>query len=361
MRSGERWKLVSDIGGTNVRFGRADEDGSVYARRSYKVSEFPGFNDAIARYLPETGGFDGCIGAVIGAAGPVFQNCVKLTNANWTITCSEVAALIDRPVMLVNDLEAAARVIPQLRGAELQFIGPARQLTAKPERVLAANIGTGFGAATLIRSGAGWVSCPSEAGHISLDRRLSDGTVLPAAFKTIETVLSGSGLSNLYDVLWSDGAAPTSTRLSSAEILEQIQVESGRPSSRGRFSGRGDPEQNHRLNRGLLRFARNDDDSAAADEALASADNERANLAVRIFSDVFAQALGNLVLAVAAWNGVFVFGSVAREWARIADHSRFRSIFEDKGAMQQHMARVPIAIVTAEDVTLAGLAAIPVA
>jgi len=84
-------------------------------------------------------------------------------------------------------------------------------------------------------------------------------------------------------------------------------------------------------------------------------------LAVRIFSDVFAQALGNLVLAVAAWDGVFVFGSVAREWARIADHSRFRSIFEDKGAMQQHLTRVPIAIVTAEDVTLAGLAAIPVA
>jgi len=49
--------------------------------------------------------------------------------------------------------------------------------------------------------------------------------------------------------------------------LEQTQATSDRSSSRGGISGRGDPEKNHRLNPGLLRFARNDGDAAFAENA----------------------------------------------------------------------------------------------
>ena len=303
-----RWRLIADVGGTNVRFARVIDEDNVVDHCSYPVSRFESFLDALRAYADETdGGLSGCSGAAIGAAGPVTVGSAHLTNIAWFIQEAEVAAEIGAPCMLVNDVEAAAYCLPTLSNHEFFVIGDAVPKLETAHRLLAANIGTGFGAAILIKTPGGWFSSPSEAGHMSL--RLPEGREanLRPRFKSVEHALSGRGLANLHSALGEDGAA-----LEAAEIC-------GRAPS---------------------------DPKCAA--------------TVSFFTEIAGDVLGNLALAVAAWDGVFLFGSVAKGFARVADHARFREAFEDKGAMSEWMKRVPVALVERQDAAMFGLAALPI-
>ncbi len=303
-----RWRLIADVGGTNVRFARVIDEENVVDRCSYLVSRFDSFLDALRAYTGETnGGLSGCSGAAIGAAGPVAMGSARLTNISWFIHESEVAEEIGAPCTLVNDVEAASYCLPTLSSHELLVIGDAAPKLDAAHRFLAANIGTGFGAATLVKTPAGWFSAPSEAGHMSLPLPEGHETVLRPRFKSVEHILSGPGLEHLHAAVHQDGTA-----------LEAADICSRAPS---------DPKC----------FA-----------------------TVSLFTQIAADVLGNLALAVAAWDGVFLFGSVAKGVARVADHAWFRQTFEDKGAMKEWMRRVPIALVEKEDAALFGLAAMPI-
>lgn len=303
------WRLVVDVGGTNARFARAT-GGVLGARRSYNVRQFESFIDALAAYLDETGGASGCVGAAIGAAGPVDSGIATLTNAHWRIDAREISLHLNVPAAVVNDLEAAAFSLPGLSAAELRFLGDPAVLFSNPSRLLAANVGTGFGAATLIRAGGSWISCPSEAGHMTFAKASEAEASLPARFASVEHILSGGGLTELY-ISTAPDAMEKVSRPSAAEILGSVK----------------------------------------ADRAAAAS--------VEYFTVTLGRVLGDLVLATAAWHGVFLFGSVARGWADVADLDLFRRVFENKGAMTPRMKRVPIALVLQEDAALAGLAFMP--
>ena len=148
-----RWRLIADVGGTNVRFARVIDEENVVDRCSYLVSRFGSFLDALRAYAEETdGGLSGCSGAAIGAAGPVAVGAAHLTNIAWFIQEAEVADEIGAPCMLVNDVEAAAYCIPGLASSEFRVIGDVAPKLGTAHRLLGANIGTGFGAATLVRT-----------------------------------------------------------------------------------------------------------------------------------------------------------------------------------------------------------------
>ena len=116
------WRLVSDVGGTNVRFARAS-GGGVYAIQAYPTSRFASYAEAIRAYLDETGGGHGCIGAAIGAAGLVAFAKVSLTNLAWEISEAEVSQELGAPCRLINDVEAAALASQEFRGRALPPLG----------------------------------------------------------------------------------------------------------------------------------------------------------------------------------------------------------------------------------------------
>ena len=255
-----RWRLIADVGGTNVRFARVIDEENVVDRCSYLVSRFDSFLDALRGYTGETnGGLSGCSGAAIGAAGPVAMGSARLTNIPWFIYESEVAqksALLARSSTMSRPRPIACQ---RLSNHELLVIGDAAPKLDTAHRFLAANIGTGFGAATQVKTAAGWFSAPSEAGHMSLPLPEGYETVLRPRFKSVEHILSGPGLENLHTALNQDGTA-----LDAADICSRA------PS---------DP---------------------------------KCSATVNLFTQIAADVLGNLALAVAAWDGVFLFGSVAK-------------------------------------------------
>ncbi len=301
------WRLIADAGGTNVRFARVIDEDNVVKRCSYPVSRFDSFLDALRHYADETGGLAGCSGAAIGAAGPVSLGAAKFTNSSWTITETEVAAEIGAPCSLLNDVEAAAWCLPGLSSSEYFVLGQPLPKLDTAHRLLAANIGTGFGAATMFKTPSGWFSASSEAGHMSLPLPKGYETRLRPKFKSVEHVLSGRGLSSLHTAL-NDNEAP----LLAAEICVR----------------------------------------AASDAKCAAT--------LKLFTQIAGDVLGNLALAVAAWDGVYLFGSVAKGFASVADHALLREAFEDKGAMSEWMKRIPVALVEKEDAALYGLAALPI-
>jgi glucokinase len=76
---------------------------------------------------------------------------------------------------------------------------------------------------------------------------------------------------------------------------------------------------------------------------------------VRILSNLLGRIAGDLVLATAAWDGVFLCGTVAQTWASVGDVAAFRAEFERQGAMSSRMSRVPSLVITASEPALLGL------
>ncbi|MBX9776831.1 MAG: glucokinase [Xanthobacteraceae bacterium] len=296
-------RLVADVGGTNVRFALADAWGNLDRVKIFLTADFPTFLDAFDAYRTYTGGSKEVNAAVIAAAGPVDGNIVKLTNNEWVVDRMKLSALMgDVPVLLVNDLEAVAASLSHLTGDDLTTLGPVAPVPPPHRRtMLAVNVGTGFGAASAIRSGL--ATCPSEAGHMTLGP--VEGTTLPAD-TSVEDVLSGAGLVRLYRSL---GGGPDSRPASDIFAL------------------------------------------AATDAAAARA--------LDIFTTVLGRVAGNLALATCAWSGVYLCGSVATAWAGVADIGQFRAEFIRKGPMRSRMQNVPTALIRRDNAALFGLAVLP--
>lgn len=297
-------RLVADVGGTNVRFAIADEQGRLDRAKVFQVAEFPTFLDALAAYRSDAGSLAEIDAAAVAAAGPVDEGRVKLTNNPWIVDRNEMSLAIGGvPVAVVNDLEAVAAALPYLTSDDLSTLGTPAPTRPEHRTMIAVNVGTGFGAAAVIWRDGRWYTCPSEAGHMTLGR--VDAVPDLPADGSVEDVLSGDGLGQLYQRLAGNRAAATR-----------------RPSDV---------------------FAAAKSDTAAA-------------RTVEAFTMILGRIAGNLTLATCAWGGAYLCGSVAIAWSAIADIGQFRAEFTRKGPMRARMQEVPTAVIQRDIPSLYGLA-----
>jgi glucokinase len=307
------WRLVSDVGGSNVRFARAHQQHALGERRSYPLKTFASFYDALSAFLDETKGAAGCASAAVGVAGPIEGDTVKVTNAPWTISAGEVAELLGgAPTRLVNDLQAVALALPHLADNETAPIGAARRGESLRQTMIAVNVGTGFGGATAMPAGAGWITNPGEPGHMTLGALDTGQLELLRDAGSVEEMLSGRGVTRLYRCIAERMGAEIDASLDAAQI-----------------------------------FALAKDDATACET-------------LRIFSILLGRVAGDLALAAAAWGGVYLCGSVVNGWAAAGGTERFRPAFEAKGPMRGFMEKVYTGILTRDDTALLGLTHLPI-
>ncbi|MEL6623488.1 MAG: ROK family protein, partial [Pseudomonadota bacterium] len=204
--------VVSDLGGTNVRFATVAADGRTLTHvTSHPLTSFADFSSALTAYASGHLGDPTAVARIaIGAAGPVSNNRVQLTNAPWTIDAADLKSELGCRARLVNDLQAVASAIPHLTTDTLESWRGEPGSGDIATTAIALNVGTGFGASALHTFTVGNVptshAAATEAGHISLpldyqDREpapkpTSDGqaSIDPATF---EDVLSFLGLVEL--------------------------------------------------------------------------------------------------------------------------------------------------------------------
>lgn len=306
----KRRRLVADVGGTWSRFAVSDGPGHLDKVMSYPTAARSSFADTMGAYVADIGAAPTeawCASVHIAAAGPVDAGIVKLTNATWRIAAAELSrGLGGTPVRLVNDLDAVGLLLPHLTPADVRPIGRVPDGALVGNRI-AINVGTGFGAATAIRTGSDrWAISAGEAGHMTLAGATPEETASLAWATSIEDVLSGAGVPRLYDALARQRGTQASTTADTSVFTR-----------------------------------------ALTDPVAAST--------VSMISQLLGRVCGDLVLATASWDGAFLCGSVAKAWAETGDAAAFRSAFERKGLMTARMMSVPAHIIVTADPALLGL------
>jgi glucokinase len=311
--------VAVDIGGTHARFAIAEvRSGRVAAlgpECTLRTADHAGletaweaFGGGLGRPLPRAAG--------IAVAAPVQGEVLKLTNNPWAIRPASIpTALGIERFTLVNDFGAVAHAVAQLDETWFRpLCGPDRGL---PETGIVSIVGpgTGLGVAQLLRGGVDYRVVATEGGHIDfapldpLEDRILARLRTRYRRVSVERVVSGPGLANLYEALAAMGDRPT--RFGEDKALWQAAM--------------------------------------AGDDDLAAAALERFCLSL-------GAAAGDIALAQGA-EAVVIGGGLG---LRLADHlprSGFRDRFIAKGRFERRMDEMPVRLVTHPQPGLFGAAA----
>ena len=306
--------LVGDIGGTHARLALVDEEGHIRHPVTYDERNYPSLTEVIATYLEKTLGRKRPGRAVLAVAGPVVDGEIQFTNNSWRASEGELFVAFEfESVRLINDFAAQALAAPVLPADTLRRIGPdVRGADFAPLVVMGA--GTGFGVAGLARSERGDVEVAGEGGHGAFAP--SDETevqilgLLNRRFgrTSIERILSGPGLFNLYQAL--------------------AEIRGATPSLA---------------------------DEAAVSAAAAQGDS-LANEALDRFCAILGSVAGDLALTFGARGGVYISGGLAPRMADRLEAGDFRRRFEAKGRMSDFMAEIPTTLIQHPYAALVGAA-----
>ena len=302
--------LVGDIGGTNLRLGLA-ENGVVSQAWSKPCADFAGPMEAVAAFLHITGAKPAR--AVLAVTGPIRGGVAAQANNGWRFSESELAGAGLGHVTLVNDFAALALSIPHLSTEQLtQIGGPPEGEPGAPLALIGP--GTGLGIAALIRTADGDIPLAGEGGHMgfapfdTLEVEIASRLAAGGERVSLETILSGPGLSRLHSAL-GEIEGRTWGRLGASRIVQE----------------------------------------ALQGDAACRATVQR-------FWRILASAAGDVALLFGAAGGVYIGGGVALRTAPLLQHDLFRQRFSAKGARRAYLESTPAWLITDPMAALAGAA-----
>ncbi|MBS1063236.1 glucokinase [Gluconobacter wancherniae] len=311
--------VAVDIGGTHARFAIATVDeGRVIElgeATTLKCSEhaslalaWEAFSRQIGRALPREAG--------IAVACPVTGDILKMTNNPWIIQPTQLSSRLGLDNFnLVNDFGAVAHAVAQLDASQMQHLcGPEVDLPTEGA-ITIVGPGTGLGAACLLRRSNKYFVMETEGGHLDFppldeleDRILH---VLRRRFRRVsaERIVSGPGLTNLYEVIAEIQGLPVTLTDNRALWTKALE----------------------------------------GSDTMASAALERFCLSLGAVS-------GDLALAHGA-RGVVIGGGLGLRLANSLAHSGFAERFVAKGRFENMMSEMPVKIIMHPQPGLYGAAA----
>ncbi len=311
--------VAVDIGGTHARFAIAMIEGtrvlSLDDEVTLKAADHASFQRAwqayaagLGRPLPRAAG--------IAVAAPVQDAEIKMTNNPWIIRPALIPEKMDVDrFTLVNDFGAVGHAVAQVGPEHLRHLCGPDEPFADDGVISIVGPGTGLGVGQLLRRGGHAFVIETEGGHIDfapLDT-LEDAILqrLRQRYRrvSVERIVSGPGLANLYEVL-------------------------------GAIEGRA-----------VATY----DDKALWTAAMAGTDSLAAAALDRFCLSLGAVA-GDIALAQGG-AGVVIAGGLG---LRIADHlprSGFGARFRAKGRFEGRMAGIPVKFITHPQPGLLGAAA----
>ena len=313
----DRILLIGDIGGTNARFALADPEQPGFRDPvTLKCADFASADDAIRHYLDDVAAHAPEV-ICLAVAGPVVENKIQVTNNHWTLEAASIGEDfgIDS-VRLLNDFEAIAYSIPQLREEDSSSIGlPEPKPLPDNFNFAILGPGTGLGAAGLYRRGETLIPIAGEGGHVGFAPKSQVQVEILGALRSkfdrvsVERLVSGSGIENIYWALTLIHGEQR-TQLSAPEIF-----------SHGGEGG--DP---------------------------------RAKEATHMFFEILGQIAGDLALTLGAEDGVYLAGGIAKRYPELLQNSGFRNAFDNKGRHRAYMERIPTMLITHDEPGLLGAA-----
>jgi len=306
--------LVGDIGGTNVRLAVADlATGSpqLSSPKSFPRARFPSLGEVIDRYLA---------GArlppmvVVAVAGPIQDGEVRLTNGQWFISEEALRQKGFILARLINDYAALAYAVEHLKGNDLAAVG-GQHAGIPGATVGVVGAGTGLGVSALVRDANSSSVMVTEGGHIAFapvdDTEFEIVRLLARRYErvSVERVLSGPGLANLYWAL---------------ELLH------------GGKGGDLPPEE-------------------ITKRAIARSDALCVEVLDR-FCGIYGRFAGDVALAFGARGGMYLGGGIAPRLLDQLNSGTFRRCFEDKARFTSYVGNIPTKVIVHPYATLLGSA-----
>ncbi len=304
--------LVADIGGTHARFGLATAAG-IDGVVTLRCADHPTLSDAGRAYIEKAPG-PPPRRAAFAVAAPVQGDAVRMTNHVWSFSTADVRRDLGlERLEVLNDFAALALAVPALADTDLRQIRPGTAVARAPKAVMGP--GTGLGVAALVPAGDGWTALTTEGGHRDLaamtEREWQIVRHLSQRFDhvSVERVLSGPGLVNLYEAI---------SQLADAE-----------PQS---------------LTPAAVVAGARDDSSPACVEA------------TKLFSSWLGAVASDLALTLGAFGGIYLGGGILPKMGEMFDLDRFRERFLSKGRFREYLRPIPISLIVRPYATLLGAA-----
>ncbi len=313
--SKEHSVLLADIGGTNARLALMTNR-EIGAIDHLKVADYPGITQAISSFLQHRVPPPSLDAAVLGVAGPVEDNSCTIINSGWSVDGADLQRTFGfDAVRLLNDFEAVAWSLPHLQPQHLYPVG--EQPIAARGPMLVLGPGTGFGAACLFSPEPGMrYAAATEAGHATLPASSHREEQVIAFLRrrighvSIERVLSGTGLINLYEALAG---------------IDGVTV----------------PER----------------DAAAITKGALDGSCSVCKVALDMFCSWLGSVAGDLALTFSARGGVYIAGGIVPRFTDKLSRSGFRKQFESKGRFESYLRGIPTWVVIEPDESFTGLRA----
>ncbi len=200
--------LLVDIGGTNMRHAIASSASNEISDLSKSAfSDMTEFEDKLEDLI--TNNFIDIL--IASVAGPKINNCISMTNRDYIFDSIKIAKKFNlKECYLLNDWEAIAHSYDYVSNS-IKSIKDGKSFN---ENKLFIGPGTGLGAAVCINNE---VILPTEVGNTtnSTEFMLNIFKVNNANPITLENVISGSAISNIYKI-------KTNKSLSSEEIFRRF-------------------------------------------------------------------------------------------------------------------------------------------
>jgi len=322
--------LAGDMGGTKTDLAILSfKDGffSVRKKAQFQNKDYGSARAVIGAFMDKCGPVE-INAATIGVAARIDDGRASFTNLDWVVDAEELAAGIGiKDLSLVNDLVATSWGFPMLEPDMFRCLQEGRR--GKGNAVVIA-VGTGLGEVTLSSreedTDAGhsvFYPSPSEGGHSDFAPNGAVQQGLLAYLYTrfghvsVERVLSGPGLKNIYDFLM-DGRRPNPTLTD--------------------------------------RFRQEDPPAVISDEAAKDDGFEVCKEALEIFISVLGAEAGNLALKTLPSAGVYIAGGIPWKIIKALKQDIFIEAFRDKGRFKGYMSSLPVSVVLEPKVALYGAA-----
>lgn len=320
--------LAADVGGTKTRLALFEKKGGAMEavqEEELPSRDFASMEDLLRAYL--AGRKAEVTSASFGVAGPVRDNRVRLTNLSWELDGAELASTFGfERVHLVNDLAAIASSIPHLEPADLTALHEGTPVEDGNIGVLAP--GTGLGVSFLVWDGERHVSCPSEGGHVSFspgneeEVKLLHHYLKQGRHVSFEFLCSGIGLPHIYRFLKEEGRYREPLWL--ARELDKARDK----------------------NPVIIRAALDREDDCPICRA-----------AMRLFTDILAEACGNLAVTVMARGGIYIGGGIPPRILPLLREESFLHRLQARGRMSAMVADIPVSVIMNSRAALIGAAA----
>lgn len=316
--------LAGDIGGTKtlLRLSKLTSTGLVTLHEvSYPSAQFKHLSPIVKQFLSEAENSEPIAAACFAIAGPVQNDQSFVTNLSWHLDARQMEPELGiAQIQLINDFAAVGYGILALEPEDVVVLQDRPKVAQAPIAVLGA--GTGLGEALLVWQGNDYAVQATEGGHADFAPRTDLEVGLMTFLRSrhgrvsVERVVSGQGIYNIYEYLRSAGFA-----------LASDEVEA--------------------------KFKQEDPSAVIAAHALANGDI-LCSKTLELFVAAYGAEAGNLALKSLPYGGLYLAGGVGAKNSSKLQDGIFIENFLDKGRMRSLLEKISISLITNLDVGLIG-------